>query len=157
MQIVQGAETPIDVAKIADRVATVARTLRTGEDGQDVNQVHAELRQVRQVRLEPLEVAGKAVAVQRHSDDLLTQEPVVVLLAGHVDVLQILGAVDIGEREPLHEGRDLREKILAMAVQLREQGMDGVEIRTEARVEMAQVLAADVRLQLIEDIVQQCV
>jgi hypothetical protein len=107
------------------------------------------------MRTYAVEIAGESVRVQRHRDPFLAQEPVVVALAFLVLLLQFGRALDVPARHHLDQFDALFPKVVARAIQSVKQGMDGIEIRSEPCVEMAQVLTPDLGLQLVENVVQQ--
>ena len=84
------AGTRVDVAEVADRVAAVARALRAFEDRHHMDHVDPEFLKVGQALRQSLQVAGESVRIERHADPFLAQEPVVVFLARHVELLERL-------------------------------------------------------------------
>ena len=46
-------------------------------------------------------------------------------------------------------------EVLAMPVEMKKERVDGVEIGAEARVEMPQILATDLVVELVEDVVEK--
>ena len=67
-----------------------------------------------------------------------------VLFAFDIDSLQFIAAFDVLRRHDVDQPHHLAFEILALAVQVVEQRMDGVEVGTEAGIEVAQVAPADV-------------
>jgi hypothetical protein len=153
--VVEGAVPVVDPAEVAHGVAAVVVFPGAVEDGHDMDHVHPELLDVGKPLLETLQVVGEAVAIQGHADPFLAQEPVVVDLAGDVRAPQDGSALDVAQGQGFHQPDHLVLEVGPLAVEQLEQGIDGVEIRPEARVEAAQPVLADFRAQLGQNLVQQ--
>ena len=154
-QVIQRSRPLVDVAKIAHRVAAVAGAGRALQDRHYVHHVDAQFFEVRQLLVDPRQVAGEGVGVQRHAHPALVEKPVRPLLALHVELLVTFVAVDVVLCQHLHQAHHLRFEIIALAVELPEQRMDGVKIGAQAGVEIAQVALAEFRLEPVENAVQQ--
>jgi hypothetical protein len=153
--IIVVAETRVDLEEIAHRVAAVAVFRRTVQHRHDMQQVDAEFLQIGQVFAQAFQVVGETVAVQRHADPFLAEEPVVVAFPRQVGFAQRWRAFHVAKGQRFDQADHLRLEVVAFAIEQLEQGMDGIEIRPQPGIEMAQALLADLGLQLDQDFVQQ--
>jgi hypothetical protein len=65
------------------------------------------------------------------------------------------GPVDIGLGQALGEMDHLLLEVRPPAIELMEEGVDGVEVRAQAGVEVTQILRLDLGAELIQDVVQE--
>ncbi len=119
-----------------------------------MDHVDPELGEVLEPRLQPLQVAGKTLAVERHGDDVLAQEPVVLLLTSHVDPSKFVRTSDVGPRELFDQSPELIDHIVAAAVQVAEERVDRVEVGAEADEEVAEILSVQIRSEVVENVVE---
>ena len=72
-----------------------------------------------------------------------------------VQSFQIFSALDVTERQHFRQALQLLLEIIPLAVQDVKKRINGVEIGPEPRVEMAQVFLSYLRLELIQDAIEQ--
>ena len=77
-----------------------------------------------------------------------------IAFARNIGLFQVGTTPDVLRCHYFHQAHHLADEIIAFAIQVMEQRMDGVEIGAQPRVEVTQVAFADVGLELVEDLVQ---
>ena len=90
-----------------------------------------------------------------HSKRIPTHLLLVVVLALGVDGLQLDRPAHVTGGHDLDEPLQLGFEVLALSVEPPEQGVDGVEVGPQTRVEVPQVVFADLRLEPVENAVEQ--
>jgi hypothetical protein len=143
------------VVEITHRVTPVAVARRAIKYRHDVQHVYTQFLQVRQFCAQAFQVICEAVAIQRHADPFLAQEPVVVLFPRQIQFPQIRGALDIAQCKCFDQADHLLLEVGTVTVQQMEQGMNGVKIRTQTGEEMPQAEIPDLRFQFDQYFIQQ--
>ena len=154
-QVVEAADAFVDVAVIAYGVAAIAGPRRTLQDGHHVQQVDSQFLQVAEPLAQPLQVLRKGVGIQRHAGPFLAEKPVVVVFALDIELPEFLATLDVMHSHHFDQPQQLLLEIFTLAIQQMEQGMNRVEIRAQPGIEMTQVALANLRLEPIENPVQQ--
>src|SRR6056297_3382217 len=118
-----------------------------------MNQVNTQFLEIVHVSLQIFEVTCKAFTIERHSDQLLAEKPVVILFPGEIEPAKIFRALDILHSHGFNQLLSLLYKILALPVKLLKQGMNAVKICAKAGVEMSQVLLGDFRFDTVKNVI----
>ena len=154
-QVVERADALVDVAVVADGITTITCAWWALQDGHHVQQIDAEFLQVTEPPAQTLQITCKGVGVQCHAHPFLAEEPVMVLFTLDVEPLQLRLALDVLQGHDLGQSQHLLFEVIAFAVKLVKQGMDGIEIGPEPSIEMAQIAPADLGFEPVKDAVQQ--
>ena len=128
-QVVDRAEVRCDGPVARDGVAAVGVALRHREQRHEVQVGEAELDEFGDARSHSVEVAGVAVDVADPAEHAVRPVPVGVALAARVERTQVVGSGRPGCLGVADHAGEGVERILALAVQLREQPMEPAEVR----------------------------
>ena len=149
-QLLHGAGSGHDVAKIVDRITAIAGACGTLHDRQHMDQVHTQLLQIGQMSRQTFKVTRETVQIHRHPDPLLIQKPLMIAFALLVYLPELRTSRDILPHGDLNQALQLLFKILALTVEPAEQRVDGIEVGAQAGIKMAQIVLADIWLKIVK-------
>ena len=78
-----------------------------------------------------------------------------VAFAGDIDLLQVGATSNVLRCHHLDQPHHLADEVVALAVQMVKKRVNGIEIGAQPRIKVAQITFADVRLEFVEDLIEQ--
>ena len=116
-----------------------------------MHHVDAELSEIVNLLAQVGQIIRKAIGVECHAHPLLGEEPVVIGLPVYVQPLGFRRSIDVALRHYFDQLQHLISEVVAMAVKGGKQRVDREEVGPQPCVEVPQILAANLWLQIIED------